>query len=155
MGRPAALHPSQRKEATRRRTQGATLQELAHSLQRRHIDHPPRHPRRLDLYLQLCSRGVATMSFDETMLPAYLTDIVSHFSDWAYRAVEAECLADAVSSPVFHYTTQQGLEGILSSGAIRLTHLGDLAKLGDDQEFLAIVNLSSAAGIRGVPNRLP
>jgi hypothetical protein len=41
------------------------------------------------------SRGVATMSFDETMLPAYLTDIVSHFSDWAYRALEAECLADS------------------------------------------------------------
>jgi hypothetical protein len=35
------------------------------------------------------------MSFDETMLPAYLTDIVSHFSDWAYRALEAECLADS------------------------------------------------------------
>jgi hypothetical protein len=85
------------------------------------------------------------MSFDETMLPAHLTDIVSHFTDWAYRAVEAECLADAVSSPVFHYTTQQGLEGILSSGAIRLTHLGDLAKLGDDHEFLYACNLARDA----------
>ena len=31
MGRPPALNPSQQKEATRRRAQGATLQELAHS----------------------------------------------------------------------------------------------------------------------------
>ena len=85
------------------------------------------------------------MSFDEAMLPAHLTDIVSHFSDWAYRALEAQCLADAVGSPVFHYTTQQGLEGILSSGAIRLTHLGDLAKFGDDHEFLYACNLARDA----------
>jgi DNA invertase Pin-like site-specific DNA recombinase len=31
MGRPSALTPSQRKEATRRRAQGATLDELARS----------------------------------------------------------------------------------------------------------------------------
>jgi DNA invertase Pin-like site-specific DNA recombinase len=31
MGRPPTLNPAQRKEATRRRAQGATLQELAHS----------------------------------------------------------------------------------------------------------------------------
>ena len=31
MGRPPALTPAQQKEATRRRAQGATLQELAHS----------------------------------------------------------------------------------------------------------------------------
>lgn len=31
MGRPPSLTPEQRKEATRRRAQGATLQELAHS----------------------------------------------------------------------------------------------------------------------------
>jgi DNA invertase Pin-like site-specific DNA recombinase len=31
MGRPPALTLTQRKEATRRRAQGATLQELAHS----------------------------------------------------------------------------------------------------------------------------
>jgi DNA invertase Pin-like site-specific DNA recombinase len=31
MGRPASLTPEQQKEATRRRAQGATLQELAHS----------------------------------------------------------------------------------------------------------------------------
>jgi hypothetical protein len=85
------------------------------------------------------------MSFDETMLPAHLTDIVSNFSDWAYRAIEAECVADAVSSPVFHYTTKQGLEGVLSSGAIRLTHLGDLAKLGDNHEFLYASNLARDA----------
>jgi hypothetical protein len=85
------------------------------------------------------------MSFDETTLPAHLTNIVSNFSDWAYRAIEAECVADAVSSPVFHYTTKQGLEGVLSSGAIRLTHLGDLAKVGDNQEFLYTCNLARDA----------
>jgi hypothetical protein len=31
MGRPPSLTPEQQKEATRRRAQGATLQELAHS----------------------------------------------------------------------------------------------------------------------------
>jgi DNA invertase Pin-like site-specific DNA recombinase len=31
MGRPPTLTPAQKKEATRRRAQGATLQELAHS----------------------------------------------------------------------------------------------------------------------------
>jgi hypothetical protein len=31
MGRPPSLTPAQQKEATRRRAQGATLQELAHS----------------------------------------------------------------------------------------------------------------------------
>ena len=31
MGRPPTLNPAQQKEATKRRAQGATLQELAHS----------------------------------------------------------------------------------------------------------------------------
>ena len=69
------------------------------------------------------------MPFDESTLPAHLTEIVSNFEDWTYRAIEAQCVADNVSSPVFHYTPQQGLEGILRTEAIRLTHLGDLAKL--------------------------
>jgi hypothetical protein len=34
MGRPPSLTPAQRKEATRRRAQGATLQELADSYDR-------------------------------------------------------------------------------------------------------------------------
>ena len=85
------------------------------------------------------------MPFDESTLPALLADSVLNFSDWAHRAIEAHCVADAVSSPVFHYTPQQGLEGILSSGAIRLTHLGDLASLGDKQEFLYACNLARDA----------
>jgi DNA invertase Pin-like site-specific DNA recombinase len=34
MGRPPSLTPAQKKEAIRRRSQGATLQELAHSYDR-------------------------------------------------------------------------------------------------------------------------
>jgi hypothetical protein len=34
MGRPPTLNPAQQKEATRRRAQGATLQELAKSYDR-------------------------------------------------------------------------------------------------------------------------
>jgi hypothetical protein len=85
------------------------------------------------------------MPFNESTLPAHLTEIVSNFEDWTYGAIEAQCVADNVSSPVFHYTPQQGLEGILRTGAIRLTHLGDLAKLGDKQEFLYACNLARDA----------
>jgi DNA invertase Pin-like site-specific DNA recombinase len=46
MGRPPALTPQQQKEATRRRAQGATLDELARSYNVG-IDHSPRHARRL------------------------------------------------------------------------------------------------------------
>jgi hypothetical protein len=47
MGRPPSLTPTQQKEATRRRAQGATLQELAHSYDPQHIHHAPRDPSRL------------------------------------------------------------------------------------------------------------
>jgi hypothetical protein len=37
------------------------------------------------------------MPFDESTLPAHLADIVLSFSDWTYRAIEAQCVADAIS----------------------------------------------------------
>ena len=83
------------------------------------------------------------MSFNEAMLPKQLTDIVTSFTDWAYREIKVHCRADAVKSPIFHYTTQGGLKGILGSGAIRLTHLAKV--FGDDQEFLYARSLSSDA----------
>ncbi len=47
MGRSLALTPAQQKEASRRRAEGATLDELARSLQRRHIHHSPSDTRRM------------------------------------------------------------------------------------------------------------
>jgi hypothetical protein len=83
------------------------------------------------------------MSFNEAMLPKHLTDIVTSFTDWAYREIEVHCRADTVKSSIFHYTTQVGLEGILGSGAIRLTHLAKV--FGDDQEFLYARSLANDA----------
>ena len=47
MGRPPSLTPEQQKEATRRRAQGATLQELARQLRPQHFHHAPRHEARM------------------------------------------------------------------------------------------------------------
>ena len=45
MGRPPSLTPAQQKEATRRRAQGATLQEIGGQLRPQHIHHAPCHAR--------------------------------------------------------------------------------------------------------------
>jgi hypothetical protein len=66
-------------------------------------------------------------------LPAHLTNVIAAFTEWAYQKIDASCRDDAVASPVFHYTTEVGLRGILSTGAIRLTFL---EKLDDEEEFL-------------------
>jgi DNA invertase Pin-like site-specific DNA recombinase len=47
MGWPPSLTPAQRKEATTRRAQGATLQELAGQPRPQHIHHAPQHARRM------------------------------------------------------------------------------------------------------------
>jgi DNA invertase Pin-like site-specific DNA recombinase len=47
MGRPPSLTPEQQKEVTRRRAQGATWQESAHSYNVGDINHPSPHPRRV------------------------------------------------------------------------------------------------------------
>jgi len=44
IGRTPSPTLAQQKEATRRRAQGATLQELANSYRPQHIRHAPRHP---------------------------------------------------------------------------------------------------------------
>ena len=63
MGRPPSLTPEQQKEATRRRAQGATLQELAPQLRPQHIHHAPCHPRRMS---EDChSRSTTTLTVTE------------------------------------------------------------------------------------------
>jgi len=47
-GAATFLTPAQQKEATRRRAQGAKLQELADSYDRSNIHHAPRDPRRVN-----------------------------------------------------------------------------------------------------------
>jgi DNA invertase Pin-like site-specific DNA recombinase len=54
MGRPPSLTPAQRKEATRRRAQGATLQELADSYDRSISTMAPQHARRMTTQRKLC-----------------------------------------------------------------------------------------------------
>jgi hypothetical protein len=63
--------------------------------------------------------------FDERILPPPLANLVATFSHWVESEIGAIGRADAVGEPVFHYTTGMGLEGILSSGSIRLTDLGE------------------------------
>ena len=46
-GRPPALSPAQQVEATQRRAEGATLQELGGQLRPQRIHHAPRDSRRL------------------------------------------------------------------------------------------------------------
>ena len=48
---PLPLTPEQQKEATRRRAQGATLQELAGQLRPQHCHHAPRHAARVTPYV--------------------------------------------------------------------------------------------------------
>jgi hypothetical protein len=81
-----------------------------------------------------------TVTFDENVLPKHLADIIASFGQWTDAEIDARCRADVVDSPVFHYTTRAGLEGILEGGFVRLTHLGEVE--GDRKEFLYGRNLA-------------
>jgi hypothetical protein len=70
--------------------------------------------------------------FDPAILPPVLFNQVATFSRWVDAELVSSGHADAVNGPVVHYTTAAGLEGILSSGSIRLT---DLGQARDDSEF--------------------
>jgi hypothetical protein len=73
-----------------------------------------------------------SVTFDERVLPKHLANIITAFSEWTSAKIDERCQVDVVDAPVFHYTTSAGLEGILGSGFIRLTDLGQMA---DDSEF--------------------
>jgi hypothetical protein len=83
-----------------------------------------------------------TVTFDESVLPKHLADIIATFARWADEEIDARCRADVVDSPVYHYTTRAGLEGILEGGFIRLSHLGEMR---DGEEFLYGRNLARDA----------
>jgi hypothetical protein len=74
-----------------------------------------------------------TTMFDESSLPEPLIATIAQFAQWVDTKIVEQSRGDVVDSQVFHYTSGAGVEGILSSGFIRLTHLSDLA---DDEEFL-------------------
>jgi hypothetical protein len=83
-----------------------------------------------------------TLTFDETVLPDRLAGPIRQFTKWADVELDARCRPDVVASPVFHYTTSAGLEGILEGGFIRLTHLADMR---DNKEFLYGRNIARDA----------
>jgi hypothetical protein len=70
---------------------------------------------------------------DSAILPPPLSNHVATFSRWVDAELVLSGRADVVNDPIVHYTTREGLEGILSSGSIRLT---DLGQARDDSEFL-------------------
>ena len=71
--------------------------------------------------------------FDPAILPPPLSNHVATFSRWVDAELVLSGRADVVNDPIVHYTTREGLEGILNSGSIRLT---DLGQARDDSEFL-------------------
>jgi hypothetical protein len=71
--------------------------------------------------------------FDPAILPPPLSNHVATFSRWVDAELVLSGRADVVTDPIVHYTTREGFEGILSSGSI---HLTDLGQARDDSEFL-------------------
>jgi hypothetical protein len=59
------------------------------------------------------------ITFDENILPQPLVAAIAEFAQWVDTKIVEQSRADAVDSPVFHYTTRVGIEGILGGGFIR------------------------------------
>jgi Resolvase, N terminal domain len=86
MGRPPSLlwTPAQQKEATRRRAQGATLQELADSYRPQHIHHAPRDACRVT-YMLVAPRGLRTVTIVVTTAATAFTTTAATIQNTMWR----------------------------------------------------------------------
>jgi hypothetical protein len=73
-----------------------------------------------------------TATNPERSLPPVLQEAIGKFTDWAEQHLLAEQNASTITVPLYHYTNNQGLRGILESGRIWFTdyrHLNDPSEL--------------------------